>query len=173
MTICELRAADIEPLADMFERLPRSDLTFIKEDTAPDAVGSWLEAPGWRWVAREEDGTVHGLVALIPLAGWSDHVGELRLVVDPAARGKGTGRALANTAVQAAVRHDLKKIVVEVPADHEPVIEMFVRLGFSGEALLRDHFRDRDGNLRDLVMLAYLTDQLFDTMTAMGVADAL
>lgn len=162
-----------EGLSDLFARLPESDLTFIKEDVSPEAVASWSTAPGWRWVEVEDDGTITGLAALLPLTGWSDHVAELRLVVDPQTRGRGIGRLLAQHAVAHAIRSGLLKVVVEVPAAQERITDMFLGLGFTGEALLRDHFRDRSGEVQDLIMLALLAEQTFDAMTAVGMADVM
>ncbi|GAB4010734.1 GNAT family N-acetyltransferase [Nocardioides ultimimeridianus] len=163
----------VEGLSDLFARLPESDLTFIKEDVSPEAVAGWLTAPGWRWVDVDEDGTVSGLAALLPLTGWSDHVAELRLVVDPQTRGRGIGRQLAQHAVTHAIRSGLLKVVVEVPATQQRITDMFLGLGFTGEALLRDHFRDRSGEVQDLIMLALLAEQTFDAMSAVGMADVL
>ena len=58
-------------------------------------------------------------VAVVPLQGWSSHVGEVRVIVDPAHRGRGIGRALARHAVLDALELGLTKLVVEVVADQE------------------------------------------------------
>ncbi|TNM39593.1 GNAT family N-acetyltransferase [Nocardioides albidus] len=173
MTIEDFRSDHVPAVGELFARLPESDLTFIKEDVSPQAVAAWPDAPGRRWVHVEPDGTVVGLAALLPLTGWSDHVGELRLVVDPAGRGRGIGRSLAQHALAHSLRSGQRKVVVEVPAAHERIIEMFLALGFTGEALLRDHFRDRSGALQDLIMLAHLADQTFESMSAVGLDDLL
>lgn len=171
MTIQDFRSDHVEELSALFFRLPESDVTFIKEDVSPAAVAGWVDAHGWRWVEVDPDGSIVGLAALLPLTGWSDHVAELRLVVDPTTRGRGIGRSLAQHAVAHAVRAGLLKVVVEVPAAHERITEMFLDLGFTGEALLRDHFRDRSGEVQDLIMLAYLAEQTFEAMSAVGMAD--
>ena len=171
MTIQDFQPGHAEALGAMFQRLPESDVTFIKEDVSPQAVATWAGAHGWRWVEVAGDGSVVGLAALLPLTGWSDHVAELRLVVDPSTRGQGIGRALAQHAVTHALRSGLLKVVVEVPAAQERITEMFLDLGFTGEALLRDHFRDRTGEVQDLIMLAYLAEQTFEAMSAVGMAD--
>jgi L-amino acid N-acyltransferase YncA len=108
-----------------------------------------------------------------PLSEWSDHVGELRLVVDPAHRRAGVGRALARHALIEAVRAGRRKLVVELAADQENALAMFSSLGFTGEALLRDHIRDRNGDLRDLVMLAHFVDGMWAGMDAIGLSDEL
>jgi ribosomal protein S18 acetylase RimI-like enzyme len=173
VTIVDIQSQHVDGLVALFGRLPYADLTFIQEDVSPSAVARWLHAPGWRWVDLAEDGSVRGFAALLPLTGWSDHVASLRLVVDPAMRGAGIGRRLTQHAIASALRAGLVKVVVELPAGQQHTIEMFLGLGFTGEALLRDHFRDRDAHLQDLVMLAHFTDQAIDTMNIVGLADAL
>lgn len=173
MTTAELRSEHVPALTAMFQRLPRRDLTFIKEDVSHDAVRRWPEAVGQQWVALDDDGVVLGLAAIRPLTGWCDHVADLRLVVDPAARGTGLGRGLAQHAVLAAVRAGFLKVVVEVPAVQERTIGMFQQLGFTGEALLRDHFQDRTGQLQDLIMLAYLVGPTHEVLSALGMSDVI
>jgi len=81
---------------------------------------------------------VSGFVAVIPGIGWSRHVGELRLVVDPEVRRRGIGRNLAGRALRAAIEHGLTKVVVEVIAEQDSTIALFQHLGFRAEALLED-----------------------------------
>ncbi|QWC84594.1 GNAT family N-acetyltransferase [Nocardioidaceae bacterium] len=173
MTIAELTVDHVEALTSFFARMPEGDVTFIKVDVSPEAIATWPDAPGARWVEVDQDGTVQGFVVLYRLSGLSDHVAELRLVVDPDARGRGIGRALAQHAVAYAVRDGLLKVVVEMPAARQRVSEMFLDLGFTGEALLRDHFRDRDGQVQDLIMLAYLVEEAQQSMSAVGMAEVL
>ena len=72
-------------------------------------------------------GEVVGSVAIVPLHGWSSHVGEVRLVVDPEHRGRGIGRGLARQAVVDAVNLGLAKLMVEVISDQTALIGMFRR----------------------------------------------
>jgi len=97
----------------------------------------------------------------------------VRLVVDPEHRGQGLGRALARHAVHDAVELGLAKLVVEVIADQEALIGMFRALGFEPEALLADHVRDRNGQIRDLLVLANDVESQFAAMTTAGITDAL
>jgi GNAT superfamily N-acetyltransferase len=94
MTIVPLAAEHVDGLQRFLAELPEGDVTFIKEDVGPDAVAAWVHGRGRRWVALNEVRVV-GIVAVLPLSGWSDHVGEIRLVVHPDHRGAGIGRALA------------------------------------------------------------------------------
>lgn len=176
MKVVPLEAAHCDALLQFFRSLPEADRTFIKEEvTDPETVRAWTsgEGHGRRWVTLGEDGAdVTGYVAVLPLAGWSDHVGEIRLVVSPASRGSGLGRELARHALVQAVEAGLTKLIVEVVADQGPALALFTGLGFSGEALLQDQIRDRDGQLRDLMVLAHHVTATWSRMDSVGMADA-
>ncbi len=152
-----LAGEHLPALSAFLAALPDEDVTFIKEDVRDPAVAeAWAAGRGGaRWWVAVEDGAVLGVVGVRPLVGWSAHVGELRLVVDPGRRRQGVGRALARHALGEALAGGLQKVVVEVVAEQEGAARMFGDLGFRGEALLQDHIRDRDGELRDLLLLAH------------------
>jgi L-amino acid N-acyltransferase YncA len=177
MPVVALGPDRCDALLRFFAALPEGDLTFIKEEvTDPDTVRSWATGPasGGRWVAVEDgDDDVLGYVAVRPLPGWSDHVGEVRLVVAPSQRGSGLGRELARRALVEAVGAGLTKLVVEIVAEQGPALALFTELGFTGEALLVDHIRDRGGQLRDLMVLAHHVSDTWSGMDTVGVADEL
>jgi L-amino acid N-acyltransferase YncA len=171
MEIRSLDSRDRDALARFLERVPAADRTFFKENVDdPAVVDSWL-APGPARTIALEDGEVIGWVSVVPLHGWSSHVGEVRLIVDPAHRGRGIGRTLARRAVIEAHQLGLKKMVVEVIAVQEPTIAMFRSLGFDPEALLSDHVRDRAGELRDLMVLSHSVEEQWSSMIKAGIAD--
>ncbi|TFV89171.1 GNAT family N-acetyltransferase [Blastococcus sp. CT_GayMR16] len=178
MPVVELGPERCDALLAFFAALPEGDLTFIKEEVHdPDTVRSWAAGPasGGRWVAVDDsrDGAVTGYVAVRPLPGWSDHVGEVRLVVAPTSRGTGLGRELARHALVQAVESGLSKLVVEIVAEQGGALALFTELGFTGEALLVDHIRDRNGDLRDLMVLAHHVRDTWAGMDTVGVADEL
>jgi RimJ/RimL family protein N-acetyltransferase len=135
-------------------------------------LDAWA-APGAARAIAVDDGEVVGSVAVVPLHGWSSHVGEVRLVVDPDQRGRGLGRTLARRAVLDALDLGLSKLVVDVIADQAALIGMFRALGFEPEALLTDHVRDRSGEMRDLMVLAQSVEEQFAAMATAGVTDQL
>jgi L-amino acid N-acyltransferase YncA len=173
MDIRPLQLGDREALERFIGRVPEGDRTFFKEDVeAPELIDAWTQPGPARAVAVAEDEVV-GYVAVVRLHGWSDHVGEVRVIVDPGHRGRGIGRALARRAVLEAVALDLRKMVVEVVADQAPTIAMFRALGFDPEALLTDHVRDHSGALRDLMILAQSVDAQWSAMSLVGIPDEL
>jgi ribosomal protein S18 acetylase RimI-like enzyme len=173
MEIRAIEAGDESALSQFFERIPESDRTFLKEDVRdPRVLEDWVQ-PGTGRTVAVDDSAIVGALAVVRLVGWSSHVGEVRLVVDPDHRGRGIGRLLARQAVLEAVDMGLAKLVVEVIADQGPLIAMFRSLGFEPEALLTDHVRDRMGQMRDLIVLANSVDEQFAALSAAGVADQL
>ena len=173
MNIVECGAQHGRRLTELLGELSERDLTLIKEDlTDPDAVRGWAARPGQQWVALDGQDVV-GYAAVRPLPEWSDHVGELRLVVDPARRRAGVGRAACPPRADRSGRAGRRKLVVELAADQENALAMFSSLGFTGEALLRDHIRDRNGELHDLVLLAHFVDGTWAGMGAIGLSDEL
>ena len=172
MDIRRLERQDQAALERFLAQIPEGDRTFFKEDVNdPEVIAAWSRRGATRSLAVE-DGVVLGYLAVIPLQGWSSHVGEVRVIVDPDYRGRGIGRALAQYAVLEALSIGLRKMVVEVVADHEPTIAMFRSLGFDPEALLTDHVRDQAGGLRDLMVLAHSVDDSFAALAAVGLGDA-
>jgi L-amino acid N-acyltransferase YncA len=173
MEIRQLEARDRDALERFLLRIPDGDRTFFKEDVGdPEVVSAWARPGVARSLAVEGD-VVLGYVAVVPLHGWSSHVGEVRVIVDPDHRGRGLGRALARHAVLEALKLGLTKMVVEVVADQEATIAMFRSLGFDPEALLQDHVRDLSGQVRDLMILAHSVEEQWSSMATAGIVDSL
>src|SRR3954467_9200147 len=173
MELRRVEATD-EPAVERFvARIPEGDRTFFKEDVTGQDVVSFWQRRGGRTTIAVEDGEVVGYGAVIPLQGWSSHVGEVRVIVDPAARGHGVGRVLAQGVVIASLELGLSKLVVEVMADQEVTIAMFRSLGFDPEALLEDHVRDQAGELHDLMILSHSVEESWASMQSTGIAEGL
>jgi ribosomal protein S18 acetylase RimI-like enzyme len=173
MEIRPIEPGDEAALIRFFERIPESDRTFLKEDVADPAVRRAWATPGAARAIAVDGDEVVGSVAVVPLHGWSSHVGEVRLVVDPERRGHGIGQALARRALVDAVELGLAKVIVDVIADQAALIAMFRSLGFEPEALLIDHVRDRAGDVRDLMVLANAVDEHFAAMATAGITGQL
>jgi ribosomal protein S18 acetylase RimI-like enzyme len=173
MEIRPLEPGDRDALERFLRRVPEGDRTFFKEDVDDPAVIDTWARPQTARVLAVEAGEVLGYLALVPLHGWSSHVGEVRVIVDPERRGRGVGRALARRGVLEALELELTKVVVEVISDQEATILMFRSLGFEPEALLLDHVRDRSGRLRDLLVLAHSVEEQMAALEAAGIADEL
>jgi RimJ/RimL family protein N-acetyltransferase len=168
-------AEDTGALRAFFARLPERDRTFFREDVLDDTVlQRWSRnPPGRRLLAVGADAAVWGALAIEPETGWSSHVGELRVVIDAAHRRQGLGRAMSRRGLLEALDMGLTKIVVRALAMQTGTIALFSDIGFRGEALLRDHVRDRDGNHHDLIVLAHAVDDELARLTTTGVVEEL
>jgi GNAT superfamily N-acetyltransferase len=118
-------------------------------------VAGWTQATPAKRIAAVDGDDVVGLVTVDPQRGWMDHVGQIRVVVQPSARGQGVGRALLERGIELAASLGLSKLSTEIMATNGPGAVLFERNGFRREAVLTRHVRDGDGQLQDLVLLAY------------------
>ena len=171
MDIRKLEPSDRERLEAFLRETPEDDRTFFKEDlTDPETIRALLaEKRGLRFAAITDDKIV-GYVRVIPGNGLESHVGEIRLVVAPSSRRSGVGRDLARRALVDSVKElKLRKLFVEVVAEQEPAIRMFKKLGFTPEAILRDHLCDRKGTLRDLLLLCHFVDENWAGLAGLGL----
>lgn len=162
-----------DALVRLLHAAPDQDRNFFKADVSDTAaVGRWLEEPrAHRFVARDDAGEVVGEVAVIRGLGWSEHVGELELLVAPPQRRQGFGRALALRALAEAVQLGLTHIYVEVAAEQFGLVAMFESLGFEPEALLRDFVRDRSGDSHDLLILTHRVEQTWSELLTLGIEE--
>src|SRR3954451_4241897 len=97
MVIRRLERNDEAATRAFFANVPESDQRFFKEDVVgdPSVVDRWLgDARTRRLVAVDDDGRVRGYAAVVPGVGWSAHVAELHVIVDPDHRREGVGSRL-------------------------------------------------------------------------------
>lgn len=169
--INELGPEGVPAIGRFLTRVPRGEYLFLKDDLDdPGAFDAWFRNGAQIFVAYLDD-ELAGLLALIPGLGWSQHVGEFRMVVDPAKRGRGVGAALARRGLVAAVSADLGKVSVEILAEQDAVAAVFRDLGFTPEALLVDQVRDDDGQFHDLLVLSHAIEQTWSGLATIGMVE--
>lgn len=172
MTFLTTRPAtpeDVAALRDFFGRTPARDRTFFREDVlAADVLKDWF-GRGREQVVVVDGDRVVACLSLLPGVEWSQHVVELRLVVEPTHRRQGLGRALARRGLLEAIERGFTKVVVEVVADQDETLALFSQLGFEAEGLLREHVRGLDGEVHDLLVLAHAIDRGAQAAAATGL----
>ena len=151
---------DRAEIGDFFERVPEDDRAFLKEDLINRyEVEVWLDEIDIDRetviVAVAGNRIVGSAVLQRQRHGWSRHVGEIRIVADPAFRRRGLGHALADAIVDLAHNAGLEKLLAEMISDRAEPIRVFKRLGFRTEATFNDQVKDRHGNAHDLVVMAF------------------
>lgn len=172
-----LSSDDLAGLRSFIASLPEHDLLFLSRDVTHPKV---QEA----WVGAAQEGRVKSLLALdgdavvgctaivLHELSWSRHVGELRVLVSPAWRGRGLGRLLIRECFIQALELDLEKLCVQMTVDQAAAVSSFEGLGFRAEALLRDHVKDKHGKLHDLAILSHNVREAQSVMEAFGIFEA-
>lgn len=155
-----IAAADREAVLAFARGLPQEDLLFLRVDiTQPAVVDDWLrnvETGHSTTLAALVDGTLVGYATVHRNpAPWTRRVGEIRVNVSPDYRGKGLGRVLTASIFDVARGLGLCKLAANMTADQHGAQTVFRRLGFVPEAVLADYVEDRQGHLRDLVIMTY------------------
>jgi len=162
---------DAEALLLLYRSLPEEDRLVLRDDVSKT---EWSE----RFLTRVALGDVLSLVAeedgrMVAEAslyrqrhGWMAHVGEVRVSVDRAHRGRGLGFVLARELVRLARDLGLEKLVAQMVETQVAARRVFERLGFASEAVLRGHVKDSHGQPRDLLLLASTTDRIWRGLEA-------
>jgi RimJ/RimL family protein N-acetyltransferase len=150
---------DERPLREFFLRLSPEDRLFLKDDvTDPAVVRQWAESLDYERVipllAVFGDRIVGDATLHRRAGGWSPHVAEIRVVVDSEWRGKGLGALLAREIFHLALSLKLEKVIALMMDSQRGAIEVFRALGFTQEAVLRNHARDQSGAKHDLVIMS-------------------
>jgi L-amino acid N-acyltransferase YncA len=160
-----MQAADRDQVLRFACSLPPDDLLFLRTDiTEPAIVDEWIAAlqrGNTITVLAEAGEELAGYASLhLEQARWTRRVGEIRIQVAPAFRGRSLGRQLATEMLQLGEARGLKKMAAMMTPDQTGARGAFERLGFQVEALLQDWVVDRSGRRRDLLIMSYDLDGL-------------
>lgn len=107
-------------------------------------------------LVAEAEGAVMGMLTL-SVAGYG--VAEFAMCVDAAWRGRGVGGALVDEAVAAAGGLGAHKIALQVWPHNDAALRLYRRHGFVEEGRLRRHYRRRNGELWDAVVMGLVLDE--------------
>jgi RimJ/RimL family protein N-acetyltransferase len=149
---------DVHRVLAFARSLPEQDLQFLRVDiTRMLVVMLWaqnIKAGQTVTVLAEKDHEVVGYASLHhEQLSWQRHLGELRVQVAPAYRGRRLGQALAREIFAIAPDMGLLKIVGHMAPEQQQAIALMKRAGFTQEAVLRDFVIDRSGRTSDLVVM--------------------
>jgi L-amino acid N-acyltransferase YncA len=159
VTIRNLSEDDRGALTLFGQALPKNDILYLEDDfTHPEIItrlANAANAENWRQiVAVTDEGVIVGYTAALRLPGWSNHVANIRLIVQPDYRRSALGMHLAQAIVEAARELGATKVTVDMLAALTAGQAIFSRLGFAVEGQLARHAIDRDGNLHDIVIMS-------------------
>jgi len=153
-------ARDKAKILEFADTLPEEDLLFLRSDISdPAAVDDWIEdieRGTTVTLLAEPDDVPAGYASLhVNPLRWTHKVGEISMHIAPDWRSRGLGEGLCTEVVALAGTLELRKITAQMVADHKSARALFERQGFHVEALLPDWVEDRNGNCRDLLLMAF------------------
>lgn len=160
ITLRLMQPSDRDAVLAFAQSLPEEDLQFLPIDIShPKVVDGWMRTVGsgrTTTIVAEENGRLIGMGTLVRSeTTWARHLGNMRLLVSPNARGMGLGSMLANEVFTHAQTMGLQKIIAQMAADEQGARAVFEKLGFRVEALLTDYVMDRNGRTHDLIVMSY------------------
>lgn len=159
VSVRPLEPEDKIPLLEFFERIPEEERYYLKENVASTKV---IQG----WTGNMDFTKVIPIVAVSGTAIVADatlhlnrtparhHLGEVRVVVDPAYREVGLGGRLIREILDIAANLGLVKVVFELVAQREKeAVCAAERVGFKEVAVLEDRVKDFWGNYQDVILL--------------------
>lgn len=176
ITLRLLDRSQVEAFLNFTQSLSDHDLLFLRTDiTDPGVIADWLdnvESGRIDTIVATREGRIFGYGSLhLSNAPWSQHVGELRVLISDEMRGKGLGRALTEAIFAQALDAGIEKMVAQMTLDQKGAIATFEQLGFKPEALLRDHVKDRRGEKHDLLVFSHDVASFQSQLDAYGVSE--
>ncbi|MFT3802151.1 MAG: GNAT family N-acetyltransferase [Burkholderiaceae bacterium] len=176
--IAQMTASDREAVVDFVKTLSEADLLFLSRDIShPKVIDAWMrsidEGRLVSLVARHDGVVVGCTTTFVDTLGWSRHVGELRVLVSPAWRGRGLGRLLIQECFAQALDLGLRKLIARMTLAQHRAIGVFEELGFRAEAMLSRHVADRNGALHDLVIMSHDVETVSNRQAAYGLHETL
>lgn len=158
ITVRRARPEDLEAALDLFE--------------AVAAEGRWIGAEppidraerleSWRAMLERDDACMllafegDRVVGQATLAG--DGPSDLGMHVAAEARGRGVGTALLAACIDWARSAGSHKIALQVWPHNEAAIALYEKFGFEREGYLRRHWRRRNGEIWDAVVMGLVLD---------------
>ncbi len=123
-------------------------------EAAKGLMSMWIPHRAIWGVVAEVDGRIVGQLGVSGEGRM-----EIGMWVAPEWRGKGVGTALMNAALDYARTHGAYKISLEVWPHNAAAIALYEKFGFEREGYLRKHWRRRNGELWDSVVMGLVLDE--------------
>jgi RimJ/RimL family protein N-acetyltransferase len=159
-----MQAADETELAGLFSRIPVDERQLFKEDVTRSAViQDWIRnldysnilpllvLDGSRVVS---DATLHR-----DRRGWSRHVAEIRVAMDPEYRGRGLARTLVREFMDLAPTIGIAILNAQVLDAQKDARGLFENVGFLHMATFPQHAIDLAGSVHDVLVYSVTITQ--------------
>jgi RimJ/RimL family protein N-acetyltransferase len=141
-----------------FASLPEEATRYLRNDvTDRKVIARWMRELDYEKtlpILAEHGGRIVASISLHRQTfGWGRHVGEVRVVIDPAFQGRGLGGLLIEEICRIGADGGLKKLVARIVSVRGGAITAFERSGFHRVATLEQHAKDLRQQYADIVIL--------------------
>jgi GNAT superfamily N-acetyltransferase len=154
-----MERTDAEALLAFFKRIPEEDRFFLKDDvTSAEVIGRWAEDLNYDralpLLAFRDDQLIANAVLIRHRGGYQRHLAEIRILIDPAFRGRGLGVGMIRQLVEIAWDAELEFAQFEfVRGINDDAIQAAEFLGAMAVGSIPNAAKDPRGDLHDLVFL--------------------
>lgn len=168
VTLRPLRKGDEDLLFKMFNRLSEDDRWFLDHDVADFGL---IE----NWVKNMDPDRAHSILAVLggqiiahatllrKYYGAKSHIGNIRISVDPAFRGKHLATWMLLDLINLAMAMGLETLIMQLVEGRDAaLIRSIKKLEFLKKAVLKDYAKDREGNPHNLVIMLKRLHRLWD-----------
>lgn len=150
---------DLEALVQFYGQLPPEVKQMLRYDVDDRAMvaARLKQIDGqnhWRLIAEHQGRIVAEAAVDRDPYGWTRHVAEVRMVVDPSIEYKGVRQLFVEHIIAVARQAGIERLTAEVLADHEKAIDILKGLGFCVELTRTNYAKGLDGRLHDVVVLS-------------------
>jgi len=158
ITLRPVERGDADQLVAFFRRISAADRWYLHHDVSdPTIVRAWAEEVNYERVipiVALNDGEIVGDATLHRHRhGSRHHVGEIRLVIDPAMREKRLGTWMVLDLIQLATALGLEKLVAQIASSEVVALRALRHLDFVREAVIPELHKDASGTPYDLIIL--------------------
>jgi RimJ/RimL family protein N-acetyltransferase len=169
VTIRPMGKNDNNKLLKFFRELRPQDRLCMRDDvTNPNTVQKWIEALDYDTVVPLLATTGEDIVADASIHrnthGWSRHVGRIRVSVHPDFQNTGLGYKMAREIFVIAQSMKIDKVLAEMMDFQKGAIHVFEKLGFKLEHIFKDHVRDQNGVIHNLVVMSVDINRVLSEM---------
>jgi RimJ/RimL family protein N-acetyltransferase len=153
-----LEAADADQLITFFQRIPENERWYLRHDVSnPATIRKWALTVNYERVvpilALKNNEIIGDATLHRRQYGSSKHLGEVRVVIDPAMRGQRLGTWMVLDLIQLATGLGLEKLVAEIASSEGVALKAFRHLDFVREGVIPELHKDPAGNPCDLVIM--------------------
>jgi RimJ/RimL family protein N-acetyltransferase len=132
---------------------------FVGAMAEPDGQGAFVAEAAGNQAAGNQAGNQVGKQVGQLVVRAQRGLGDIGMLVAADWRGRGVGSALLAAGVGWAREHDLYKLTLQLWPHNEAAHKLYLKVGFVDEGHLRRHYRRRNGELWDALVMGMVLDE--------------